>query len=237
MNRAPAADGVGMGRSFEPGDAATGCFAALRSDGCFEVLVRRAVVPLGQRRALARLALASCRAAARDAAVERARLDLLFDESHCRRDALAHCPGDLRLRGDGEVAANVLEKRPVRLGEVERVPGQPLDCVLARLEHLAAEANPGARIDVGVDEVLDRAIDRPRVLIHTALEQDRPVVEGLHLRVGQNCRSFHRLACLPVRWLPPSAVSLTISERVTKSGPKLSQQATPLRCQSATSRG
>src|SRR5579872_6095132 len=56
--------------------SASGCFCS----ACFEVLMRRAVVAIGERRALARLALARRRAAACDAAVERARLDLLLDE-------------------------------------------------------------------------------------------------------------------------------------------------------------
>src|SRR5690242_20868107 len=98
------------------------------------MLVRRAVLALGQRRALAGLALAGRRAAAGDAAVERAGLDLLLDEAHRGADALAHGPGDLRLRGDREVAANVLEKRPIRLGEVLRVSGEPLHRLLARFQ-------------------------------------------------------------------------------------------------------
>src|SRR4051794_17284456 len=55
-----------------------------RRSGCclrpLEMLVRRAVVAFRQRRALAGLALARRRAAAGDAAVERAGLDLLLDE-------------------------------------------------------------------------------------------------------------------------------------------------------------
>ena len=69
-----------------------------------KVLVRRAVVALGQRRALARLALARRRVAARDAAVERAGLDLLLDERARGRHALVHRPGDLGLRRDREIA-------------------------------------------------------------------------------------------------------------------------------------
>src|ERR687894_3310194 len=51
-----------------------------RDPGGLEVLVRRAVLAIRQRRALARLPLARRRVAARDPAVERARLDLLLDE-------------------------------------------------------------------------------------------------------------------------------------------------------------
>ena len=52
------------------------------------MLVRRAVVAVRERRALARLALARRRVAARDAAVERAGLDLLLDEPDRGVDAL-----------------------------------------------------------------------------------------------------------------------------------------------------
>src|ERR687892_2044893 len=83
-----------------------GCGAGL------EVLVRGAVLALGQRRALARLALARRRAAACDAAVERAGLDLRLDELDGGADPFRHRPGDLRLVGDGEVAADVLEEWP-----------------------------------------------------------------------------------------------------------------------------
>src|SRR4051812_47591133 len=73
----------------------TGERRAYRTDGsgsclrALEMLVRRAVVALGERRPLAGLALAGRRAAAGDAAVERAGLDLLLDEADCGADALA----------------------------------------------------------------------------------------------------------------------------------------------------
>src|SRR3954452_7385969 len=105
----------------------------LGGDLALEMLVRRAVVALRQRRALAGLALARRRAAAGDAAVEGARLDLALDEPDRRRDALAHGPGDLRLARDREVAADVLEERPVGLREVERVLGEALHRLLASL--------------------------------------------------------------------------------------------------------
>src|SRR5690242_3013420 len=62
-----------------------------------EVLVRRAVLPLRQRRPLAGLPLARGRATARNAAVEGAGLDLLLDELDRGGDALVDRPGDLRL--------------------------------------------------------------------------------------------------------------------------------------------
>src|SRR5262249_4116191 len=68
------------GSHREPGQAETG--DDLSGDfGALEVLVRRAVVPLGEGRALARLPFPRRRPAARDAAVERTCLDLLLDES------------------------------------------------------------------------------------------------------------------------------------------------------------
>src|SRR3954451_15636752 len=77
----------------------------LRGCARFEVLVRRAVVALRERRPLARLAVTGGRAAAGDAAVERAGLDLVLDELHGRVDSLRHGPGDLGLARDREVAA------------------------------------------------------------------------------------------------------------------------------------
>src|SRR4051794_13185461 len=76
LNRAsltPSACGVVVENRGEP--------VELRRDlRGLEVLVRRAVVAVGQRRALARLALPRRRPAARHAAVERAGLDLALDE-------------------------------------------------------------------------------------------------------------------------------------------------------------
>ena len=102
-----------------------------------EVLVRRAVVAFRERRALARLALARRRAATRDAAVECAGLDLFLDERHRRVDALRHRPRDLRLHGDREEAANVLEERLVGLREVVRIGREPFHRPFARGEHVA----------------------------------------------------------------------------------------------------
>src|SRR5579884_1108552 len=109
--------------------------------GCglgFEVLVRRAVVAVRQRRALTRLALARRRATACDAAVERACFDLLVDELRCSVNALGHRPRDLGLTRDREVAADVLEERAVRLREVERVLRETFHRLLAGREHCAA---------------------------------------------------------------------------------------------------
>src|SRR3954469_9710453 len=99
--------------------------------------MRRAVVALGERRALARLALPRGRPAASNAAVEGAGLDLALDERDRRGDAFPHGPCDLRLARDREVAADVLEERAVGLGEVERVFRQPLHRLFAGPQHVA----------------------------------------------------------------------------------------------------
>src|SRR5918998_2575595 len=98
------------------------------------MLVGRAVVALGKRRALARIPLARRRPATRRAAVEGAGLDLLRDEGHGGPDSLLHDPGDLRLRPNREVPANILEERAIRFREVKRVAREALHRVLARGE-------------------------------------------------------------------------------------------------------
>src|SRR3954470_17441226 len=128
--------------------------------GSLEMLMRRTVVALGQRRALARLALARRRVAAGDAALERAVLDLLLDEADRGVDAVRHGPGDLRLHRDREIAADVLEERLVGLREIVRVGCQPLHRPLAGREHLTAVLELCVVIHVRVHEVLDRPIDR-----------------------------------------------------------------------------
>src|SRR3954454_12814866 len=94
--------------------------------GRLEVLMRGAVLALGKRRALARLALAGRGAAAGDPAVERARLDLMLDVRDGRADPLGDRPVDPGLRRDGEVAADVLEERALRLREVAWILGEAL---------------------------------------------------------------------------------------------------------------
>src|SRR5262249_4342965 len=118
--------------------------------GALEVLVGRAVVALGKRRPLARLALARRRVAAGDSALERAPPDLLLDEPDGGADALVHGPRDLRLDGDREVAADVLEERAIRLREVVRVGGEALHRALTCRQHLAAVLELGRPVDVGV---------------------------------------------------------------------------------------
>ena len=138
--------------------------------------MRRAVVPLRQRRPLARLALAGRGVAVGDAALERAGLDLLLDELDRGADTLIHRPGDLRLHRDREVAADVGKERPVRLREVVRIGSEPLHRPFAGREHLTAVLELGRRIDVRVDQVLDRPVDRSRVLIHAVLNSKDPLV-------------------------------------------------------------
>src|SRR6476620_4079688 len=141
------------------------------------MLVRGAVVAAGKRRALARFALAGGRLAAAHAAVEQPGLELRLDERDRRRDSLPDRPGDLRLCRDREVAADVVEERPVRSREVMRVMRETRHRLLALAEHSAPVLEARRLIDVGVDQILDRAVDRPRVLIHAGL-QLREV--GLH---------------------------------------------------------
>ena len=130
-----------------------------------------------QRCPLARLALAGGRAATGDPAVEGAGLDLLLDELHRGVHALLHRPGDLRLRGDREVAPDVLEERPVGLGEVEGVVCEALHRVLAGYEHGAARLELGLAVGVRIDEILDRPINRARVLIHAVLQLESPLFD------------------------------------------------------------
>src|SRR5581483_6945474 len=137
--------------------------AVLRGDAgrrALEVLVRRAVVAVRKRRALARLPFARRRVTACDAALERAGFDLLLDELDRRAHTFGHRPRDLRLHGDWEVAANVLEEGTIRLREVVRIGGEPLHRPLARREHLAAVVELRRTVHVRVDEILDRAVDR-----------------------------------------------------------------------------
>src|SRR5690242_9954448 len=119
------------------------------------MLMRRAVVAIGERRALARLALARRRAAAGDPAVERARLDLLLDELRRRLHALRDRPCDVGLACDREVAADVLEERAVWLREIERIVREALHRLLARLEHRAPRVELRVAVAVRVDHVLD----------------------------------------------------------------------------------
>ena len=130
------------------------------------MLVRRAVVALRERRALARLPLARRRPTAGDPAVERTGLDLRLDELDRGADPLGHGPGDLRLLRDGEIAADVLEERLVRAREVAGILGEPLDAVLACGEDVTAVLELLLDADVRVDQVLDAAINGSRILIH-----------------------------------------------------------------------
>src|SRR5215210_356395 len=142
----------------------------LRSDlRTLEMLMGRAVVAFGERRPLARLALARGRAAARNPAVERAGLDLLLDEGDGRADALAHCPRHLSLGRDREIAADVLEESAVGLREILRVAGESFHRALARGKHLAPVLELRFLVDVRIDKVLNRPVNGSRVLIHAAL--------------------------------------------------------------------
>src|SRR5436190_20038333 len=126
-----------------------------------EVLVRRAVVAVRQGRALAWLAFARGRAAAGDAAVEGAGLDLLLDEGDRGGHSLVHRPGHLRLARDREVAADVLEERLVRPCEIVRIGCEPFHRLLARMEDCLPVLQPRVGSCIGINEILDGAITGP----------------------------------------------------------------------------
>src|SRR5436305_13426039 len=125
-----------------------------------EVLMRRAVVALRQRGTLAGLPLARRRLAASDAAVECTGLDLLVDELHRGVDALLGRPADLRLVRDREVPADVLEESALGAREVVRIVGEPLHRLLARGKDRAAMLELRLNARIGIDQILDRAVDR-----------------------------------------------------------------------------
>src|SRR5579859_574857 len=134
--------------------AVEACGEPLRGGLRLEMLVRRAVVALRQRRALARLALPRRGPTASDASVEEARLDLLLDEVDRSLHPLLHRPRDLRLRRDGEEAPDVLEQGALRLGEIERIARETLHRLLARDEDPAARLELCLAIRVRIDHVL-----------------------------------------------------------------------------------
>src|SRR5260221_5197239 len=168
-------------KTRESGSAMCGVQSACSSQlsrglGALEMVMRRAVVAVRQRRALTGLALARRCAAAGDPAVERTGLDLLLDEAHRGIDSLVHRPGDLRLHRDREVAPDVLEERLVGLGEIVRICSEALHRPLGRSEHLTAVLQLRLLVDEGIDQVVDRAMKRPRVLIHAVLDMKDPFV-------------------------------------------------------------
>ena len=152
------------------------------------MLVRRAVVAAWERCPLTGLALACRGSAAGDAAVERASLDLRVDERHRSRDSFAHRPGDLRLRGDREVAADVLEERPVGSGEIVRICREAGHRLLALAQHGPPILELRPLRCIRVDQILDRAVDRPGVLVHTGLEVRDVLFHACSL--SRRCRLF-----------------------------------------------
>ncbi len=122
--------------------------------------MRRAVITVGKRCALAGLALAGCRLATRYATIESTGLDLLLNELAGRADSLLYCPADLRLHGDRVVATNVLEEGTIGLGEVVRIGGQANHRLLTGREHGTPELELLLGVGIGIDEILDRAVDR-----------------------------------------------------------------------------
>ena len=99
-----------------------------------------------------------------------ASLDLFLDERHCSGDSFTDGPRDLCLRRNREVAADVLEQRPVGLGKVERVAREALHRLLALLENGTAIFEVKLRSHVRIDQVTNGSIDGSRVLIHAGLK-------------------------------------------------------------------
>jgi len=116
-------------------------------------------------------------AAAGDAAVERSGLDLVLDEADRGVDTLVDRPGDLRLHRDREVAANVLEERTIRPRKIQRILRQPLHRLLARFEDRTPRLDLRLPVGVGIDEILDRPVNRSRVLIHAVLQLEGPLFD------------------------------------------------------------
>ena len=119
-----------------------------------EVLVRRAVLPIGQRRPLARLALAGRRLALVRLALARA-LELVEDVHDRRADVPVDRPVDAHLIRDREQMPDLREEALAGLREVLRVAGQPLDRRLAALQHPATGLLGGDGVGMRIDEVLD----------------------------------------------------------------------------------
>jgi len=142
--------------------------------------MRRAVVAPRKRCPLAGLALPGGGMAAGDSAVEKTRLHLLLDERRRSPDAFAYRPRDLSLRGDGEVTPDVGEERSVGTSEVVRILRQSRHRALTLRQHCTPEAELLSTGRVRVDEVLDRTIDRSRVLIHTGAKLSCVIVHGTY---------------------------------------------------------
>src|SRR3954466_2210079 len=126
--------------------------------------VRRAVLALGHRTALAGLALArESTAAAQQIA---APLELGLGGLDDARDHFVYCDVHACLLRDGEIAPDLLEQTARRACEVAGIGSEPLDRGLTGGQDAPLGLDPA---DAGlrfVHEVLDREEDRAAVLIH-----------------------------------------------------------------------
>src|SRR5664279_3349805 len=195
-----------------------------RDFGPLEVLMRRAVITVGKRCALAGLALAGRRLTTRDSAVESTGLDLLLNELAGRADSLLHRPTDLRLHSDRVVTADVLEEGTIGLGEVVRIGGQANHRLLTGREHGTPELELLLGVGIRIDEILDRAIDRSRVLVHAAHQLRALIIHcylNVLLRFGARPHARRRTGQSPTR-LPRRVPSLPAfpgeHKKIAKSG-------------------
>ena len=105
-------------------------------------------------------------------------------------------PGDLGLRRDREVAPDVGEQGTVGAREVVRILGEASHRPLALEKHRAAVVDLLVARRVRVDEVLDRAVDRSRVLIHTGAKLSCVIVHEtcsispISVLLGEKLRSW-----------------------------------------------
>src|SRR6476660_4649000 len=136
--------------------------------------MRGAVLAVGQRRTLARLALAGRRLALVRLALTRA-LELVEDVHHGCVDVPVNRSVDSRLVRDREQMPDLREEALAGLREVLRIAGQPLDRRLATLKHPAAGLLGGDGVGVRIDEILDLDEDCAAEPIHAT---SRPVSQG-----------------------------------------------------------
>ena len=133
-------------------------------DALVEMRMRRAVLALGHRAALAGLALARERAAAAEQVA--ASLQLRLGGLDDARDDLVDCDVHARLLRDREVAPDLLEQAARRAGEIAGIGSKPFDRGLTGGQNAPLGLNPAHAGLRFVHEVLDREEDRAAVLVH-----------------------------------------------------------------------
>jgi glucosamine-6-phosphate deaminase len=135
--------------------------------GLGQVLVRRAVAVVRERRALARRALARARPALQGVAVDvEARLRGLSQELVGECQVALHDVQHARLRAHREVGADVVEQGFGGVGEVVTVGRQALDRRLAGSEHAPVIGVRAFRVRILEDLVRDLPVDRPAEHVH-----------------------------------------------------------------------